>query len=337
MNVKHRYIFSFLMILIIGIANAGCSPAPEYQDVISENSGGHQVLFTSLPAQQTWVENATKTSEIKLTASVTTSPEPKLTRAVTPTLTPTATADLRPLPLQWRSWEIIGRVSPHAYELYKEGVENGNDPKIFSVIGDCQSIPEVFLGIYETDRYWLGENYQYLQETIDYYFGSFSRKSYAVKGGMSASTALSPLWADPEVCHNDESPVECELRIHKPSIVFINLGTNWRADASTVPYERYLRLIMDMVVKNNTLPILMTKADNVEGDFSINLITAKVAYDYDMPLLNFWLAAQSLENNGLDETLKNIYLTPDGWDRRNFVALQILDAVRKDLRKFEDE
>lgn len=256
--------------------------------------------------------------------------EPTETEAA-PSPSQTPTADVRLLPKDWRNWPIVPTVSAHAIALYQSGVDVGNDPQKFSVIGDCQSVPEVFLGIYETDRYWLGDDYIYLSETIDYYLGSYSHESLAVKGGMSASTALSPLWADQGVCDSTESPVECELRVYQPSIVFINLGTNWRADASTVPYEKYLRQIVDMVVARGTLPILMTKADNVEGDFSINLITARVAYDYDVPLLNFWAAAQSLKHNGLDESTNFIYLTPEGWDRRNFVALQTLDAVRRQL------
>ncbi len=205
------------------------------------------------------------------------------------------------------------------------------------MIGDCQSVPEVFLGIYETDWYWLGDDYSYLQETIDAYPGSFSHESLAVKGGMSTSTALSPLWADQEKCSNNESPVECELRDYQPGIVFINLGTNWRADASTVPYEKYLRQIVDIVINHGTLPILLTKADNIEGDYSINLITAKVAYDYDVPLVNFWMAAQFLKNKGLDESTNYIYLTPDGWDRRNFVALESLDAIRRQINEYDSK
>ncbi len=267
-------------------------------------------------------------------------PTPVLSTAV-PTTKPTATIQVTPtedtrlLPNDWRNWAIIPTLSPNAFQIYQKGLSMGNDPARFSVIGDCQSVPEVFLGIYETDWYWLGDDYSYLQETIDAYPGSFSHESLAVKGGMSTSTALSPLWADQEKCSNNESPVECELRDYQPSIVFINLGTNWRADASTVPYETYLRQIVDIVIEHGTLPILLTKADNIEGDFSINLITAKVAYDNDLPLVNFWMAAQYLKNKGLDEKKDNIYLTPDGWDRRNFVALEALDAVRRQIGVYD--
>jgi hypothetical protein len=86
-----------------------------------------------------------------------------------------------------------------------------------------------------------------------------------------------------------------------------------------------------MIIANGALPILINKADNVEGDHSLNLATAKVVYDYDIPLMNFWLAADRLPNHGLDPDRENIYLTPDGWDVRNYIALQTLDSVWRSL------
>ncbi|NPV76015.1 MAG: SGNH/GDSL hydrolase family protein [Anaerolineae bacterium] len=208
----------------------------------------------------------------------------------------------------------------------------GNDPRIYSTIGDCQSEPNVFMGIYATDRYYLGEDYSYLQETIDYYRDAFQLKSQGVRDGLSAPSALSSTWADPLVCNKGENPVECELRLHKPSIIFINLGTNWKPGASADKYEEYLRKIVDIVVQHGVLPVLSTKADNVEGDHSLNRATARVAHDYDIPLWNFWRAAQSLPNNGLDGERDSIYLAPEGWDRRNFTALQVLDAIRRSVQ-----
>ena len=161
----------------------------------------------------------------------------------------------------------------------------GNDPHVFSTVGDCQSAPNVFLGIYESDRSPIGaeaapsaDNANLLQ-TVRYYAGSFSRQSLAVRDGLSAPSALSPLWSDQASCQPDENPVQCELRVRKPSVMFVNLGTNWKAGASADRYEAYLRQIVDLMIAHGTLPILSTKADNVEGDHSLNLATAKVAHD----------------------------------------------------------
>jgi hypothetical protein len=222
-------------------------------------------------------------------------------------------------------------LSATAKQIYLKGIQNGNDPSRFSTVGDCQSEPNVFMGIYATDRYYLGDNYQYLQETINFFQGSFDRKSLSVRDGLSAPSALTPLWADHKACDPNENPVACELRTYHPSLVFVNLGTNWKPGASAERYGAYLRQIVDLLIVQGSLPILSTKADNVEGDNSLNRETAQVAYDYDLPLWNLWLAVQYLPNHGLDSSREDIYLTTEAWDRRNFTALELLDALRREL------
>lgn len=258
-------------------------------------------------------------------------PSPSATPAFTPTLTltpsitPTATADTRLAPDYWGSWPAAPSASPHALAIYMKGVAMGNNPHAFSVVGDCQSMANVFMGIYETDRYRLGDA-QELQAAIDYFRGSFSRKSAAVKDGMSVASVLSPLWADPQQCQANETPVECELRVHKPALMFINLGTNWKNGGPTA-YEKYLRQIVQIVIDHGTVPVLSTKLDNIEGDHSLNLATARVAYDMDIPLMNVWLAADDLPNHGLDAGRDNVYMTPLAWDRRNYTALVTLHRL----------
>lgn len=241
--------------------------------------------------------------------------------AITPFGTPP------PPPREWSSWPVLPYVSARAIQIYRDGIAQGNHPNVFSVIGDCQSVPDVFLGIYTTDRYALPEGYSYLSGTIDYYFDSFNGVRPAVRNGISVTSVLSPLWADPELCQPDEIPIACDHRLNKPSIVFINLGTNWTFGGSAGKYEEYLRMVVDAVIANGSLPILSTKADNIEGDYSINIATVRVAYEYEIPLWNFWRAADVLPGHGLEAD--GIYLTPDAWDLRNFTGLQTLDTVWK--------
>ena len=264
------------------------------------------------------------------------SPAPTLSPTPAPpsaTPTPsTPTPDRRLNPQGWASWPVVPTLSARAAEIYRQGLALGNDPHAYSTVGDCQSEPAVFLGIYATNRYWLGKDYQHLQETVDFFKDAFSRQSLAVRDGLSAPSALTAKWADPKLCQPNESPVECDLRVHKPSLMFVNLGTNWRADASVDAYENYLRQIVDILIAQGTLPILSTKADNIEGGNRINLATARVAHDYDIPLWNLWLAVQDLPNHGLDPDRKDVYLSVEAWDRRSFTALMTLDSLRRALR-----
>ena len=85
------------------------------------------------------------------------------------------------------------------------------------------------------------------------------------------------------------------------------------------------------------MPILGTKADNIEGDGGINQVIVKLAKEYDVPLWNLWAAVQPLPNHGLINDgfhltwARNYFDQPDimenAWPWRNLTALQAIDAV----------
>lgn len=239
----------------------------------------------------------------------------------------TATPDLRMRPEDWQQWPIVPTLSTKAKEIYLRGLAIGNDPQSFSKVGDCQAIKEVLMGIYDLPgRYAFAERDEALQEAVDQFSGSFNRDGMAVKGGFNAATVLSPMWADPEVCLAGENPLECEFRVHRPSMVIISLEVWWKG-RTPERYEQYLRNIIELSIDHGVLPILSTKADNVEGDHSINLVNAKLAYEYDIPLWNFWLAAQPLAYHGIDPERDGFHITVEAWNIRSFTALQTIDAL----------
>lgn len=283
-------------------------------------------------AQAEMTPPVSETPAVTLPPTVTATQTAQPTTTLTPTITPTATPDTRPDPANWTIWPVIPTVSGTARDIYRRGQELGNNPHYFSVIGDCQSLPETFMGIYDDGGYFLGEQYAYLQDTIDYFAGSFDAPRLAAKDGMLPATALSPTWADSSVCQADETPVDCELRVNKPAFIFIALGTNWPAQTTTEKFEKYMRQVLDKVIAAGTLPILATKADDAEGGNTINMVVVKLAYEYDIPLMNFWQVAQLLPNGGLDKARENIYLTIEGWNLHSFTGLQTLDAVWKGVQ-----
>jgi hypothetical protein len=214
-------------------------------------------------------------------------------------------------------------------ELYRLGAEMGNDPQHFSKVGDCQSIPTVFMGWYDDPGCCsFSERNAYLQETVDHFAGSFDRYGYALHGGFNFPTLFSPLRADPTACLPGETPLECEFRNHRPSFAIISLET-WYEGRTSENYEGYLRQTVDLALARGIVPILATKADNVEGNHSINLATARIAYEYDLPLWNFWLAAQYLPGNGIDwdRDSRGFHITIEAWGERSFTALKALDAL----------
>lgn len=225
--------------------------------------------------------------------------------------------------------------------VYERGLALGNDPKRFSVIGDCQNVSSYFLSVFDqSGEFGLGDEYAYLQPTIDHYQGSFSRTSLAVKGGFNVAAILSPLRADPESCNKNESPLDCELRTWKPSVVFVSMET-WWSEKPEQEYDKYMRRVIERILEAGAVPILATKADNLEGDHGINATIAQIAYDYDIPLWNFWAAVQPLPNHGLSGDnfhltfARNFFDDParmkSAWPWRNLTALQALDVVRRGL------
>jgi len=237
---------------------------------------------------------------------------------------------------------IVPVVSARARQVYQYGLTLGNRPRAFSKVGDCQAITSYFLGAFDNPtQYRLGTQYTYLQDTIDYYRGSFARNSLAVSSGFNIASVLNPLWADPRYCLSGETPLACELRLHRPSVVIISMETWW--NGKTADYEANLRQVVEFVLSRGVVPILATKADNVEGDGSINAAIVRVAQDYEMPLWNFWLAVQPLPGGGLVPNdgfhltyARNYFDDPqamqNGWPWRNLTALQALDAVRRGLQ-----
>ena len=243
----------------------------------------------------------------------------------------TATPDLRRNPIDWQDWPIApDRVSSHMQEIYEQGIFSGNNPQAFSKVGDCQNITEVFLGLFDSGQYTLDPSSSGMQMTIDFYRGSFGRDSQAVRGGFNAASVLSPLWADLEECNPGETPLDCELRLHRPGIVIISLET-WFPGRTPETYSAYLRQIIEKVVAAGAVPLLSTKADNTEGDDSINLAIASLAYEYDLPMWNFWRAVQPLPDHGIDWTRDpgGFHITYEAWSVRSFSALWALDSLRR--------
>jgi hypothetical protein len=267
------------------------------------------------------------------------------TTPVATKFTPSPVSSPSPLPADfWRKLPVIpGQVSQRVREIYRQGLAMGNNPRIFSRIGDCASAAPAFLVGFDRN-YNLGE-YAYLQPAIDYYRGAFERPSLAAKAGLNSAGLLTTLWTG-EQCQKNESLLDCQYRLDRPSFAFIDIGTNEAYYVHTNPgsFERNLRLILDDTLAKGIVPILGTKADNIEGDDSINATLARLALEYQIPLWNFWLAVQPLSNHGLvdPDHLSSVsysnftdFSIPNSLDygvqMRNLTALQMLEFLRVQL------
>jgi hypothetical protein len=277
------------------------------------------------------------------TAASPVAPTPTIPLPTQVQASPVSTAS--PLPPDfWQELPVIpAQISQRVREIYRNGLALGNNPHVFSRIGDCASAAPAFLVGFD-GPYNLGA-YTALQPTIDYFQGSFKRPSLAAKAGMNSAGLLTTLWTGQQ-CLKNESLLDCQFRLDRPSFAFIAIGTNeaYYVHENPGSFEHNMRLILDDTIARGIVPILSTKADNVEGDQSINATIARLALEYQVPLWNFWLAAQPLPKHGLvdPEHLNSIsyanftnFSIPDsleyGVQMHNLTALQMLDLLREQL------
>lgn len=239
-------------------------------------------------------------------------------------------------PEAWKSLPVLPTLDERLVAIYQYGLKLGNNPHAFSKIGDCGSTPAWFLGDFDRGPgfYRLGE-YEYLSEIIQYYQGSFDRTSMAARSGFNVSSLLVTLWTDISQCKITETPLACEVRLHRPALAFVMLGTNdiWHPQE----FEPQMRTLITYLLNQGIIPILSTKADNQEGDGSINRTIARLANEYGIPLWNYWLAVQALPDQGLQEDgahltwARNFFDDPEAmakaWPVRNLTALQVLDNL----------
>jgi len=264
-------------------------------------------------------------------------PKPKKFSPITPEATATATRPTSTIvprlperdPAKWKTWPVIPDViDPTLQEVYQRGLALRNDPHAFSIFGDCQARPGEFFGVFETDLELVASLSPELQELIKNFEGSFNRESPTAQDGTTPGSLLWNQWHRGEYgCKFSETPVGCELRIHRPSFVLIQIGTHFESRNT-----EYLRKVILQLLDAGVIPILATKADNREKDERINRDMAMLASEYDLPLWNFWAEVSDLPGRGLytrdDRPLQGpIYLTQEAAVRHRLTGLEALNVV----------
>lgn len=328
-----------LIIGLIAILLAACNraPLPATETALLGLKRGQETQITVTPRQPKVTASPTHPVPLQVAEPTTSAPSMPAASSLPPTR-PAATPTPRPTlgPDEWKQLPVIPTVSDRVIQIYQRGLTAGNNPSAFSKIGDCGSTPGWFLGDFDRGpRYYeLGE-YEVLSSVIQAFQGSYGRASLAARSGFNASALFVPLWSDRTYCQAGETPLACEYRVHKPSMAFIMLGTNdvWHPDE----FEPQMRKIIEFSIESGVIPVLATKADNQEGDYSINATIARLAWEYDIPLWNFWGAVNSLPDHGLQEDqvhltwASNAFDDPQAltkaWPVRNLTALQVLNAL----------
>ncbi len=233
-----------------------------------------------------------------------------------------------------------------AEQIFKAGQALGNRINSFALVGDSNTDNPAFLYAFDQGNYDLGA-YAYLQPTIDFFRGSFARHSPAAVGSFSTSKVLDPNYAD-DRCHGGEPPLVCEYRLQHPALALILLGTGDQHAWQT--FEVRYRAIIQYTLDQGIIPVLITKADDLEHrDNSapsgyLNGVIERLSLEYRVPLLDLNAAVSGLPDRGLKPDGFHYNSPPDGltgyftgthldygFTLRNLTALQILDALRQQV------
>jgi hypothetical protein len=251
-------------------------------------------------------------------------------------------------------YPILPELTDHTQVIYEAGLDVENNPQAFSKIGDCMTASyEYFLGPFGDGDYVLGDDYAELESVIQYFdvpvrdegfeANAFNNPGLATASGFNTASVLDSIWADPTWCDANESPLECEYRLSQPIFSLIMFGTNDVMFFEADLFDFYMRSIILETIENGTVPILYTiptRPEFPDKTYQFNQVIIKLAQDYDLPLVNLWLALQDLPFEGVDQ-LEPIHLSiPEderagdfttnldyGYTVRNLVTLQTLDIL----------
>jgi len=232
-----------------------------------------------------------------------------------------------------------------AREIFELGQIHGNNAHNISKVGDCISDNEHFLSPFGWQQYNLG-NYVALQGVIDQFSESLAYDSLAAYDGLVTNAVLDPLFANPLACQPGETPLRCEYRVHQPSVAIIMFGAQDLLFTPADAFDQNLRQIVHETIQAGVVPILSTFPGNLQRwkqAVQYNQIVVQIALDYDIPLMNLWLALEQLPNHGLNADGRHLSLPitssgdlassnlQRGYPMRNLVTLQSLDAVWRNV------
>ncbi|NDJ75102.1 MAG: hypothetical protein GYB65_02495 [Chloroflexi bacterium] len=240
---------------------------------------------------------------------------------------------------------VVPSISSTVYSIYARGQELGNNANVFAKVGECNTMSHAFLVPFGTGQYDLGQ-YAYLQRTIDFFTTeSFTADSRAAAAGFTCSTVVDAAWSSPG-CPGGLSPLECELDRLKPSVVIVMLGTHDVFFLTPQQYEQNMRTIIQTSIDRGVIPVLTTfptwpgdYPERAQNRINFNTILVNLSREYGIPLINFWLAGQSVDHAGVGEDFVHLTERGDNWTSFNgdeyvygftmwnLVTLQTLDAL----------
>jgi uncharacterized protein YraI len=260
---------------------------------------------------------------------------------------------------------VVPAIGGRVVEIFRRGQALGNNAHVFTEVGECNSESQAFMVPFGAGNYDLGP-YGNLKSTVDYFgatpvgnaSNSFWYKGVAMTTGLTSQAVIDPAFSNPALCPAGESMLECEYDRSKPSIALIHLGLYDVYWLTPQQYEASMRRIIEISIDRGVIPVL-TIFPTHPGDMSdwpndsatrnqnralFDRTVVNLGNDYGVPVMNLWLANQSIYWNGLKPgDYQHLLEPPDfhvsfnggenqyGFTMWNLVALQTLNAIVKSV------
>jgi len=251
--------------------------------------------------------------------------------------------------------ELSDAVRANLRDAFTRGRAAGLQPDVFSKLGDCMTENAHFLIPFGDGDFDLGPHSDLASVVARFSRtparagkpwtqNSFGTPSLAAAGGFNIAAPLDATWSNPEWCGGAESPLACELRVARPSILVIMFGTNDVAATSPADFDFYLRTLVHDALDAGVVPLLSTfpmRPEDPEKTLLFNRIIVAAAREYQVPVMNLFRALETLPGRGVDpnDTI-HLSVPPDGrtdilddehlrfgFPMRNLVTLQALQIT----------
>src|SRR5207248_1187384 len=160
--------------------------------------------------------------------------------------------------------------------------------------------------------------YESLQKAATWFASgnSFTSGSYAARDAWTSSDVLNPAKVPGNACPG-VTPIECELKITRPSLALIMIGTNDLTSGDVAGFRANLDRIVRICEQYNVVPVLSTipnrkdKPENLNRVNAYNAVIVSVAEGHGAPLWNYWLAMSALPSDGISTDNLHPSLPPD--------------------------
>ncbi len=221
--------------------------------------------------------------------------------------------------------EIDPGMKANLQAILAHGLQLGNRPDVFAKIGDSITASPNFLYAlgspgYDPGNPFFSGPFTNIASIVNYFraqpvdasgANSFNRASLAAANGWSPYQELDPA-RDLDAAHAPfalpgETPLATELRLTRPGIALIMLGTNdLDPGENLAAFKAELTAVVQTVIADGVIPVLSTIPDNLrfgpvveQHVFLNNQIISDVAAELNVPLWNYWLALQPLPQKGI--------------------------------------